>query len=62
MTIAEAAFSQCEFMILHDQCPPETRHYLCMKEEDDSIRDCTQCWSDYLWGLTMGKIELPRKS
>jgi len=57
MTITEAAFSQCAFMILFDQCPPDTNHYLCMKEEDDSIVDCTQCWSNYLWGLTMGTIE-----
>lgn len=48
MTITEDAFRQCAFMILFDQCPPERKHYLCMKEEDSSIHDCTQCWSDYL--------------
>ena len=61
MTIKEAAFQQCAFMILHDQCPPDSKHYLCMKEEDDSIGDCTQCWSNYVWGLTMGTIELCNK-
>ena len=47
MTIKEAAFFQCAFMILHDQCPPERKHYLCMTEEDDSVQDCIQCWSRY---------------
>ena len=59
MTIRELAFQQCAFMILTDQCPPERKHYLCMQGEDD-VRDCTQCWSNYLWGLTMGTIELPK--
>ena len=61
MTITELAFSECAFMILHDQCPPDNKHYLCMKEEDGCLVDCTQCWSNYLWGLAMGTIQLPRK-
>lgn len=48
-------------MILNDQCPPERKHYLCMQGEDDTARDCTQCWSNYLWGITFGTIELPRE-
>lgn len=60
MTITEAAFFQCAQMILFDQCPPESKYYLCMKDEDDSIRDCTQCWSNYLWGISIGTIKLPR--
>lgn len=59
MTMKEAAFQQCAFMILADQCPPDRKHYLCAIEEDDTDRDCTQCWSNYLWGLSMGTIELP---
>lgn len=59
MTIIEAAFRQCAFMILNDQCPPDRKHYLCMVSED-CTGDCTQCWSNYLWGLTMGTIEFPR--
>ena len=59
MTMKEAAFFQCAFMILHDQCPPERKHYLCMTEEDDSVQDCIQCWSRYLRDLTMGYIEIP---
>ena len=61
MTLIEAAFQQCALMILHDECPPERKHYLCMQQEDDSINDCTQCWNNYLWGLTMGTIELPER-
>ena len=57
MTMREIAFQQCAFMILNDQCPPDRQHYLCMQGEDDSDRDCTQCWSNYLWGIAMGKIE-----
>lgn len=57
MTVKEAAFSHCALMILNDQCPPDRRHYLCMREEDDTA-DCTQCWSNYIWGMIMGKIEL----
>ena len=62
MTILESALSHCAFMILHDQCPPDNKHYLCKKMEDDSIGDCcAQRWNNYLFGLTMGTIELPRK-
>ena len=35
MTLMESALSQCAFMILHDQCPPDNKHYLCKKVEDD---------------------------
>ena len=62
MTMKEAAFQHCAFMILHDQCPPDRKHYLCMKEEDALVGpDCIQCWNDFLWGLTMGTVELPTK-
>ena len=38
-------------MILHNQCPPDNKMYLCnMGEEDDC--DCTECWDKYLfWAL-----------
>lgn len=60
MTVKEAAFQRCAFMILHDQCPPAREHYLRLMGEDDSAQDCTQCWSNYLWGLTMETVELPK--
>lgn len=47
----DSTFLHCATMILHDQCPPDVNHYLCMKEEDDNIHDCTQCWHNYLWCL-----------
>lgn len=59
MTRKEYALRQCALMILHDQCPPEQKHYLCMKEEDDSTFDCTLCWGNYLSGIAAGTIELP---
>ena len=61
LTTKENAFRKCALMILHDQCPPERKHYLCMKVEDDSAADCTQCWDNYLWGLAAGTVELPNK-
>ncbi len=61
MTVKEVALQQCALMILNDQCPPDRKHYLCMQGEDDTARDCTQCWSNYLWGITFGTIELPRE-
>jgi len=61
MTIMEAALSQCAHMILADQCPPERNHYLCMKQEEDDTGNCTQCWENYLWGLTTGTIRPYRK-
>ncbi len=56
LTQKESAFLQCAYMILADQCPPERKHYLCMKQEDDT-GDCAQCWSNYLYGLGTGNIE-----
>jgi len=61
MTRKENALRQCARMILHDQCPPERKHYLCMKVEDDSCADCTQCWENYLWDLAAGAVELPNE-
>ena len=58
MTRKEHVFRQCARMILYDQCPPDRKHYLCMKQEDDTGA-CTQCWENYLWGLAKGDIELP---
>lgn len=59
MTKKEYALRQCARMILDDQCPPERKHYLCMKAEDESAVDCTKCWDDYLWGIAVGTVELP---
>lgn len=60
MTKKENALRQCALMILYDQCPPERKHYLCMKEEDDGTFDCTQCWDNYLSGIAAGTVELPK--
>lgn len=59
LTQKEHAFMECARMILFDQCPPERKHYLCMVSEDCTA-DCTQCWSNYLWKVGMGTIELPK--
>lgn len=56
MTEKEAAFLRCARMILNDGCPPERDHYMCMKCDDD-VGDCTQCWDNYLLGLSIGIIE-----
>ncbi len=31
MTKKESDLQRCAFMILRDQCPPDRKHYLCMK-------------------------------
>ena len=59
MTKKESDLHRCALMVLHDQCPPERKHYLCMMQEDDAALDCAQCWSNYLWGIAAGTIELP---
>ena len=56
----ENAFFECACMILYDQCPPEREHYLCMRAEDDSAVDCTQCWNNYLLKLAAGTVEFPK--
>ncbi len=60
VTKKESDLQRCAFMILHDQCPPDRKHYLCMKQEDDT-GDCTLCWDNYLRGVIAGKIELPKE-
>lgn len=60
MTEKERDLHSCARMILFDQCPPDRKHYLCMKGEDDSGLDCTLCWDNYLWGIASGTIELPK--
>lgn len=60
VTKKEVALLDCARMILFDQCPPDNKHYLCMKQEDDTP-DCTLCWDNYLWGVIAGKIELPKE-
>jgi len=57
LTEKESAFLQCAHMILADQCPPDRKHYLCMKQEDDT-GDCAQCWSNFLWGIGSDEIKL----
>lgn len=57
----ESALWKCARMILADQCPPDNKHYLCMKQEDDTP-DCTLCWCNYLEGIAAGAIELPKNA
>ncbi len=60
LTKKELSFLECARMILADQCPPDRRHYLCMKSED-CTGDCSLCWNNYLWAIGSGDAELPRK-
>lgn len=60
MTEKENTLRKCAFMILQDQCPPDRKHYLCMKQEDDNVFDCVHCWDNYLWGIVDGSIEFPK--
>lgn len=60
MTIKEDTFFQCAVMILHDQCPPDSNHYLCMQAEDGDAAECLMCWSNYLRELVAGDIKLPK--
>lgn len=34
-------------MILHDQCPPDNKMYLCKFGEEAECR-CIECWDNYL--------------
>lgn len=34
-------------MILHNECPPDNRMYLCRFGEEAECR-CTECWDNYL--------------
>lgn len=61
MTPKEYALHRCALMILRDECPPDRKHYLCMREEDELVCDCVKCWYDYVWGVSAGAIELPSK-
>ena len=40
-------------MILHDQCPPDNRMYLCQMGECPEC-DCVMCWDTYLWWVNSG--------
>ena len=61
MTKKESDLRECALMILHDQCPPDRKHYLCMTGEDDTALDCTQCWDSYLGCIAAGTIEIPKE-
>lgn len=43
-------------MILHDQCPPDNRMYLCTMGEETEC-DCTTCWDNYLFWAVNGYKE-----
>ena len=47
MTKKESELRKCALMILHDQCPPDRKHYLCMTGEDDTALDCTHYEGKY---------------
>lgn len=47
---------QLAFMILHDQCPPDNRMYLCQMDEEPENR-CEECWSNYLFWAVNGYRE-----
>lgn len=47
-------------MILHNQCPPNNKMYLCTMGEELEC-DCTLCWSNYLFWATNGHMDDPYK-
>lgn len=49
----EESMFQLALMILHDQCPPDNRMYLCKKGEESEC-DCTECWQKYLFWAVNG--------
>ena len=47
-------------MILHDECPPDRRAYLCNHgEEDNDDTNCTRCWQNYLLYAINGETGHP---
>ena len=53
-------FLRCAQLILKDQCPPETKMWLCDMEEDFSD-SCTLCWQNYLDYLASNRTRDPYK-
>lgn len=43
-------------MILHNECPPDNRMYLCNMGEEPEC-DCTECWDKYLFWAVNGYRE-----
>ena len=60
LTKKECDLLDCARMILQDQCPPDSRHYLCLVSED-CTPDCTLCWINYMEGIAGDIIELPKR-
>ena len=56
VTAKEAALERCALMILADQCPPDRKHYLCMRQEDDTA-DCGLCWRNYIEAVLAGAAD-----
>lgn len=40
-------------MIVHNECPPDNRMYLCRFGEEAECR-CTECWDNYLFYAVNG--------
>lgn len=36
-------------LILHDECPPDPKQYLCLISEDYDETACERCWEEYLF-------------
>ena len=43
-------------MVVHDECPPDNRMYLCRMGEEPESR-CEECWSNYLLWASNGYQE-----
>lgn len=57
MTIKEQALFDAAKSILLDECPPDTKHYFCWNNPDDTEEPrCTECWMEYLDAVANGKI------
>lgn len=44
---------QLALKILHDECPPDNRMYLCTMGEEPEC-DCETCWENYLFWARNG--------
>lgn len=53
------AMFKCARMILHNQCPPDNRAYVCQHGEECEFEDCTRCWDNYLLYVYNGRTDHP---
>lgn len=47
----------------NDQCPEDTKYWLCNRHEDDAEDSCAECWLNYFRiniGIPRGDERMPR--